>query len=212
MKYIVSNIFANVSAFGDTSQELAEASMRRAPPSSTPKRSAATKRTRSHASTSAGAPAARASRSLRALQQFRLIFGSARRFDAEVRRSAGISGSHLWALSEIAQSAGLGVNGLARRMALHQTTASNIVNTLVKRKLVRRNRDRADQRNVQLAISPEGKRVLGEISGPHAGLLVDALMRLDEDSIRTLTGSLADLAAAMRSTARTAAGETLLGE
>ena len=186
--------------------------MRIVPPSSGPKRSAVAKRTHSQGSARRSVRASRVSRSLRALQQFRLIFGSARRFDAEVWRSAGISGSHLWALSEVAHSAGLGVNGLAKRMALHQTTASNIVNTLVKRKLVHRNRDRADQRIVHLVILPEGKRLLAEIPGPHAGLLVDALMRLDERSIRTLTASLADLAAAMRSTASTAVGETLLGE
>jgi DNA-binding MarR family transcriptional regulator len=149
---------------------------------------------------------------LRTLRQFRLIFGAARRFDAEVRRTAGISGSVLWALSEIAHSAGMSVNRLAGRMALHQTTASNLVNTLVERKLVHRSRDRSDQRIVRLAVSVEGARLLGRISGPPAGLLVDALMRLDAESIGRLTESLGTLIAEMRSTASTAAGETLLGE
>jgi DNA-binding MarR family transcriptional regulator len=148
----------------------------------------------------------------RALQHFRLIFGSARRFDAEVRRTAGISGSVLWALSEIAGSAGTSVNSLAERMALHQTTASNIVNTLVERKLVQRSRDPQDQRVVRLDISAEGARLLGKIRGPHPGLLVDALMRLEEGAMLRLTESLARLIAEMRSTASTAAGETLLGE
>ena len=44
-----------------------------------------------------------------------------------------ISGSQLWALSEIARSEGMGINDLAERMALHQTTASNLANALVKK-------------------------------------------------------------------------------
>ena len=149
---------------------------------------------------------------LRALQGFRTIFGSARRFDADVRRTTGISGSLLWALSEIARTAGMSVNGLAKRLALHQTTASNIVNVLVERKLIRRARNESDQRVVQLHISPQGTRVLGRAPGPHAGLLVDALRRLDIDQLERLRSSLETLVAAMRGAAGTAAGETLLGE
>jgi len=149
---------------------------------------------------------------LRALQGFRMIFGSARRFDAEVRRTTGIPGSLLWALSEIANTANMSISALAERMALHQTTASNIVNGLVKRKLVRRRRDVSDQRVVQLQVSPHGARALQRAPGPHAGLLVDALGRLEEPQLQRLQGSLMRLVAEMRRTARGAAGETLLGE
>jgi DNA-binding MarR family transcriptional regulator len=149
---------------------------------------------------------------LRALQHFRLIFGSVRRFDANVRRAAGISGSVLWALSEIAQHEGTSVNRLAARMALHQTTASNIVNSLVGRRLVNRRRDRADQRVVRLEVSPAGARLLERTREPHAGLLVDALMRMEGRAIRALSGSLGRLIAEMHIRARHAEGETLLGE
>ncbi len=155
---------------------------------------------------------ARSALDLRALQGFRMIFGSARKFDANVRRTTGISGSLLWALSEIARTAGMSVNGLAKRLALHQTTASNLVNALVERKLIRRARSEADQRVVHLHISPQGTRVLGRAPGPHAGLLIDALRRLDIDQLERLRSSLETLVAAMRGAAATAAGETLLGE
>jgi DNA-binding MarR family transcriptional regulator len=141
-----------------------------------------------------------------------MIFGSARRFDADVRRTTGISGSLLWALSEIARTASMSVNALAERMALHQTTASNIINALVERKLIRRTRSTADQRVVHLRISVQGVRVLRQTPGPHVGLLVDALARLDEGQIELLQKSLAILVAQMRATAAISAGETLLGE
>ena len=85
--------------------------------------------------------ALRASLELHTLQGFRTIFGSARLHDAQVRRTTSISGSQLWALSEIARSTGMSVNALSKSMALHQTTASNLVNALVERKLIRRVRD-----------------------------------------------------------------------
>jgi DNA-binding MarR family transcriptional regulator len=155
----------------------------------------------------------RTAKALQVLQEFRLIFGSARRFDSDVRRATGVPGSLLWALSEIAGSEGLSVNALADRMALHQTTASNIVNALVERGLVRRSRHDGDQRVVHLQVTPQGTRVLRRAPGPHAGLLVDALRQLEDNQLELLHRSLLGLTTAMRDGATSsAAGETLLGE
>ncbi len=158
------------------------------------------------------APARRPSPELATLQALRLLFGSARGHDAEVRRIAGISGSLLWALSEISAAGGISVNELAERMALHQTTASNILYALAERKLVRRARDEADQRVVRLHITTEGKRVLLRAPGPYPGLLVDALRHLEERQLARLRKDLQALLAVMQRTATSAAGETLLGE
>lgn len=160
-------------------------------------------------------PTPRTSAELRTLQSLRTIFGSARTHDTEVRRSAGISGSQLWALSEIAHSPrprGLTVNGLSAQMALHQTTTSNLVNALTERKLIRRVRDVADQRIVHLHASAQGKQLLLVTPGPHAGLLVDALRRLNSSQLEQLSDSLKLVVTMMRRTAETAAGETLMGE
>jgi DNA-binding MarR family transcriptional regulator len=156
--------------------------------------------------------AVRSASELKALQSFRMIFGSARIHDADVRRISGISGSQLWALSEIARSEGVSVNGLSDRMALHQTTASNLVNALVERKLIRRVRDGADQRVVHLHVTADGKRMLLRTPGPYDGLLVDALRHLDSENLERLRGSLDVLVSVMRRTTKAAAGETLMGE
>lgn len=148
---------------------------------------------------------------MRALQGFRRVFGAARNMDVEVRRTARLSSSQLWALSEIAGQTGLTVNGLAERMALHQTTASNLVNLLVTRKLIQRARDAEDQRIVHLHVTAEGKRVLRRVPPPHSGILVDALKRMPPDELRTLGAALRGLVALIR-LAPTASGETLLGE
>jgi DNA-binding MarR family transcriptional regulator len=154
----------------------------------------------------AGADPQRAALELRTLQDFRIIFGSARAYDVTVRRLAGISGSQLWALSEIDRSIGLSVNALSRCMAVHQTTASNLVNALLRRGLIRRMRDGADQRIARLHLTAEGRRVMRLAPRPHAGLLIDALRHLDAAQIARVRISLGLLIRALRrSAARTAA-------
>lgn len=149
---------------------------------------------------------------LQALQSLRLIYASARWHDAQVRRSVAISGSQLWALSEVAGREGMGVNDLAERMALHQTTASNLANALAKKGLIRRLRDGSDRRFVHLHVTSEGRRALKQSPGPHPGLLVDALRKIDSQHLGRLHRDLEALVRLMRRTTVKAAGETLLGE
>jgi len=106
----------------------------------------------------------------------------------------------------------MSVNSLSKRMALHQSTASNLVNTLAGRKLIRRIRDGSDQRVVQLHVSTEGKRMLDRAPGPAAGLLVDALRHLNATELAQLRKDLYMLVAVMKRPATAAAGQTLLGE
>ncbi|MDE2337744.1 MAG: MarR family transcriptional regulator [Gammaproteobacteria bacterium] len=158
------------------------------------------------------ASAARAAAELRALEDLRTVVGSARQHDARVRRAAGISGSQLWALDEVAHAEGITVNELAARLALHQTTASNLVNALVARRLMRRARDRADQRIVHLHVTAEGTRLLARAPQPCSGLLVDALRRLAARDLDKLSRSLALLLGEMRQAAPAAAGEFFIAE
>ena len=148
---------------------------------------------------------------LRALQGFRMIFGSARRFDADVRRTPAFPGRYCGRCLNRPHGEHER-HALAERMALHQTTASNIVNGLVERKLIRRTRNAVDQRVVHLFIAAQGMRVLRRAPGPHMGLLVDALKGLDAGELARLQKGLAALVTQMRRAATIAAGETLLGE
>ena len=154
----------------------------------------------------------RAALEVRTMQGFRTVFGAARKLAAEVRRIAKLSSSQLWALSEVAGQSGITVNGLAERMALHQTTTSNLVNMLVERKLVRRLRDVDDQRVVHLQATGEGRRMLSRVPAPHCGILVDALKRMPAEELRALGTSLRGLVAKIRTPAPAADGQPLLGE
>ncbi|CAB1367993.1 Transcriptional regulator, MarR family [Denitratisoma oestradiolicum] len=125
------------------------------------------------------------------LRKFRMIFGSVRQHFREVEQSCGVSGSQLWILQEVASMPGLGVSELAARLAIHQSTCSQLVEKLVARGLLLKRRSAQDQRRVDLSLSAEAEGILGRAAGPAAGLLPVALMALSADTLAVLNDSLA---------------------
>lgn len=132
------------------------------------------------------------------LQNFRIIFRSARRHFHEVEERCGLSGSQLWALSVVAGAPGIRVKDLARAMAIQQSTASNLVEQLVRAGLVSRSRAKPDQRTVQLHTTEAGAAVVGQAPSPLVGMLADALSRLDPARLALLNDLLLELVRTMR--------------
>jgi DNA-binding MarR family transcriptional regulator len=138
------------------------------------------------------------------LRRFRLVFNAVRTHFQRVEKKAGIGGAQLWALSIISSSAGLGVNGLARAMDVHQSTASNLLKTLIERELIVAAKDGPDRRAVQLRVLPAGARVLKRAPAPFSGVLPQALARLDTKTLKRLDADLAKLIAALDADERAA--------
>ena len=115
---------------------------------------------------------------LEVLEQFRIIFKSIRRHYLDVERRAGLAGAQLWALAQIADRPGREVGELARALALHHSTASNLVRQLEALGLITRHRDGADRRHVQLFVTKKGRRVLKRAPQPLIGVLQQALSEL----------------------------------
>lgn len=131
--------------------------------------------------------------STRVLRQFRMVFNAVKTHFQQVERTAGIGGAQCWALSVIAAEDGLGVTELARAMDIHQSTASNLVKTLVSRELVHTAKQAADRRIVQLRVTDKGREVLATAPGPFTGVLPQALARLDAETLCRLEEDLAKL-------------------
>lgn len=129
------------------------------------------------------------------LRRFRLVFNTVKSHFQQVEKSAGIGGAQLWALSVVRASPGIGVNGLARAMDIHQTTASNLVKALVGLDMVVAEKNGPDRRAVQLHVAPAGSRVLRNAPGPFAGVLPEALARLDAKTLKRLDQDLTKLLA-----------------
>src|SRR5438067_13494196 len=85
-------------------------------------------------------------RMLEVLEQFRIIVKSIRRHYQDVERRAGLTGAQLWALAQVADNPGSKVGELARALAIHQSTASNLLRRLEALELVARERQSHDQR------------------------------------------------------------------
>ena len=134
-----------------------------------------------------GEPAARV------LRQFRQVFNAVKTHFQQVEKKAGVGGAQLWALSIIQSAAGIGVSELASAMDVHQSTASNLVKTLVERELIATAREGPDRRAVQLRILPGGSRVLRRAPGPFTGVLPQALASLDATTLARLDKDLAKL-------------------
>lgn len=125
-----------------------------------------------------------------ALKQFRIIFGTVRQHFREIEVSCGISGSQLWLLHEIATHPELGVSRLAENLAIHQSTCSLLVEKLVKKQLVEKQRQTQDQRKVGLIVTTAGQAVLAKAPQPVDGILPQVLATLDTEALKSLNNSL----------------------
>ena len=139
--------------------------------------------------------AAQQRRMLEVLEQFRIIVKSIRRHYQDVERRAGLKGAQLWALAQVAEQPGVKVGDLARSMAIHQSTASNLLPALERQGLVTRERQTRDQRQVKLFATRKGLKVLKGAPRPLIGVLQQALSELPPARLRALHAELAHVIA-----------------
>lgn len=138
------------------------------------------------------------------LRRFRLVFNAVKTHFQQVEKRAGVGGAQLWALSIVRDHPDIGVNDLARAMDIHQSTASNLVKTLIARELVVGARNGADRRAVQLRMLPAGSAVLRRAPGPLTGVLPQALASLDARTLKRMDADLARLITALNADERAA--------
>lgn len=138
------------------------------------------------------------------LRRFRLVFNAVKTHFQQVEKKAGVGGAQLWALSIVRDHPDIGVNDLAKSMDIHQSTASNLVKSLIARQLVAGAKNGADRRAVQLRILPAGTAVLRRAPGPLTGVLPQALASLDARTLKRLDADLAKLITALNADERAA--------
>jgi DNA-binding MarR family transcriptional regulator len=124
------------------------------------------------------------------LKKLRIVFRAAQRHSLWIEKQCGVSGAQLWMMQELLDQPGMRVGELASKLAIHQTTASNLIDALRKRGYIVKERDEADQRVVNLKLSEEGRKVLSEAPNPARGLLQEAILHLDEETLSQLDAGL----------------------
>lgn len=139
-----------------------------------------------------------------ALRRFRVVFNAVKSHFQRVEQRAGLGGAQVWALSLVQAQPGIGIGRLAQAMDIHQTTASNLARSLVAQDMLEVRKEGPDRRAVQLHLRPAGLRVLRRAPGPFAGVLPEALARLDARTLKRLNADLAALIAELHADERAA--------
>ena len=135
---------------------------------------------------------------LSVLQRFRVLIRTAQRHSQWVERQSGVTGAQLWALCELAEKPGLRVGEVAKLMALHQSTASNMIDKLESAGLVRKERTAADQRVVRLYLTKAGEGLLESAPSPARGVIPEALRLLSSEELDRLQADLDGLLTRVR--------------
>ena len=138
-------------------------------------------------------PASRDAAMVAVLMQFRVVLRSIRRHYRSVELECGVTGAQLWALAQIESEPGIRLTDLAKALAIHQTTATNIIDNLVELRLVERRRQAGDLRVTHLFLTAKGKRTVARAPRPLRGVLQQALLDLPESTLRGLGVHLEEL-------------------
>ncbi|MBV8636396.1 MAG: MarR family transcriptional regulator, partial [Burkholderiaceae bacterium] len=105
------------------------------------------------------------------LKKLRIVFRAAQRHSLWIEKQCGVNGAQLWMMQELLDQPGMRVGELASKLAIHQTTASNLIDTLRKRGYIVKERDVTDQRVVNLKLSEQGRQLLQDAPTPARGML-----------------------------------------
>jgi DNA-binding MarR family transcriptional regulator len=143
--------------------------------------------------------------------QFRTIIRTVRHHYRQVQERCGVSGAQLWALAAVEAGKGIKVNDVARHLAIHQSTASNLLDKLEEMRMVERRRSDDDRRVVRVHITTLGRALLRRAPKPAQGVLPGALQALSAHEVRALRAHLDSLIRCMH-TRVTSSGMTPMAE
>lgn len=129
------------------------------------------------------------------LKKLRIIIRTAAQHSSWIDKQCGVNGAQLWIMQELQDSGELRVGEITARLAVHQTTTSNLVDDLDKRGFVTKARSAKDQRVVTVMLTPIGVATLLKAPKPTRGLLPEALLQMKPKSLAALDLSLHNLLA-----------------
>jgi len=131
------------------------------------------------------------------VQSLRLVCRTIQDHSRRAERQYGLSAVQLRAVWETHRCPGRRVSESSRVLSIHPSTASNLLDKLERKALVRRVRGGADQRVVRLYVTGQGSARAQRAPRPAQGALTDALHRLSEHAPGSLGRAPGELAAAV---------------
>ena len=127
------------------------------------------------------------------MQSLRRIFKAIQDYSHEVSEKFGITGPQLWALKTISQNESLSLSDLGKRMYLHPSTITGVIDRLEKKRYVTRIRDQVDRRVIYVQLTAEGKRLAKRAPNPAQGKMIYGLKNLKRRELNLIYDSVGKL-------------------
>jgi MarR family transcriptional regulator, organic hydroperoxide resistance regulator len=127
------------------------------------------------------------------MQSLRRIFKAIQDYSHEVSEKFGITGPQLWALKTISQNESLSLSDLGKRMYLHPSTITGVIDRLEKKRYVTRIRDQVDRRVIYVQLTAEGKRLAKRAPNPAQGKMIYGLKSLKRRELNLIYDSVGKL-------------------
>ena len=127
------------------------------------------------------------------MQSLRRIFKAIQDYSHKVSEEFGITGPQLWALKTISQNESLSLSDLGKRMYLHPSTITGVIDRLEKKRYVTRIRDQVDRRVIYVQLTAEGKRLAKRVPNPAQGKMIYGLKNLKRRELNLIYDSVQKL-------------------
>jgi len=127
------------------------------------------------------------------MQSLRRIFKAIQDYFQEISKKYGITGPQLWALKTIAANGNLSLGELSKKMYLHPSTISGVVDRLEKKGFVVRDRGQEDRRVVKVQLTPQGKKIVAKAPNPIQGKMIYGLNRLKKRELTSIYDAVKEL-------------------
>ena len=131
------------------------------------------------------------------MESLRRIFKAIQDYSYDVSDKFGTTGPQLWALKTISQNESLSLGELGRRMYLHPSTITGLIDRLEKKGLVERDRDQTDRRVIKLGLTSKGKGLVKRAPNPIQGKMIYGLRKLKRKELNSIHHSVQKLVEVM---------------
>jgi DNA-binding MarR family transcriptional regulator len=128
------------------------------------------------------------------VQSLRRIVKTLEDYSQQVSGEFGITGPQLWALKTISEHDVLPLGQLSKKMYLHPSTVTGVVDRLESKGYVARGRDATDRRIVTVSLTAAGRALVKKAPSPVQGKMIDGLRKLKRDELHVIHESLRKLA------------------
>ena len=120
------------------------------------------------------------------MQALRRIIKALQDYSQKVSHQFGITGPQLWVLKTLSQNGDLALGELSKRMYLHPSTITGLVDRLEKKDLVSRRRDEEDRRVITIHLTSKGTSLIKKAPHPIQGKMVYGLRRLKKHELHSI--------------------------